>query len=217
MIGIQSIANAANPLEVGYWSDFTEALVFLSSSPAEHREREGIMHAPIWRRTRPLQDDDYILGTSLLGPSHCFENCVPPTPLHNIGVGASWKEPPVPLAASKVRLIDSSIHIFATIFGLLDGRKQEQAMISLHELMPAAGLAVGKYNMGNALLTESEKNIKVRTSILFLSLVIFIIYYSDRISKRKSRRLILSRCYFFRLSHFPCTKQQLQQTKDHLG
>lgn len=122
------------------------------------------MHAPIWRsfQSRSPQADDFIFGSSLLGPSRSLENRVPPTPLHNIGLGTSWKEPPLPLATSKVRLIDSSIHIFATIFGLLDGRKQEQAMISLQELIPAAGLVGGKFNMGNALLTESEKSFKVR-------------------------------------------------------
>ena len=154
--------------QIGNWCELSEAFTFLSCSPCDHREREGIMHSPIWRSSEAQQSSsgDLIYGSSILGNRHSFQkNVDPPTPLHNVGIGASWKEPPIPVANSKVRLIDSAIHIFAIIFGLLDGRKQEQGMLSLMELMPSSltESGGGKFNVGNALMTETEKKLKVST------------------------------------------------------
>ena len=55
-----------------------------------------------------------------------------PTPLHEVG---TWKKPPSPSSSSKVRLMDSAIHVFAATFGLQDGHQQEKVVRMLETLI----------------------------------------------------------------------------------
>ena len=155
-------------------SDISDCSFLLNLIPVEHREREGVMHSPMWRNkglTQRYSKDALIVGSSFLGlgTSLNSQTSNPPTPLHNVGLGVSWKEPPLPLATSKVRLIDSSIHIFSVTWGLFDGRHQEQAIAMLSELMPASLASSGKFNVGNALLTDTEKKMKTKQDFVMSS------------------------------------------------
>eukprot|EP00815_Leptocylindrus_aporus_P010924 CAMPEP_0116072284 /NCGR_PEP_ID=MMETSP0322-20121206/14392_1 /TAXON_ID=163516 /ORGANISM="Leptocylindrus danicus var. apora, Strain B651" /LENGTH=1262 /DNA_ID=CAMNT_0003561011 /DNA_START=529 /DNA_END=4318 /DNA_ORIENTATION=+ len=153
-------------------SDISDCSSLLNLIPVEHRE--GVMHSPMWRNkglTQRYSKDALIVGSSFLGlgTSLNSQTSIPPTPLHNVGLGVSWKEPPLPLATSKVRLIDSSIHIFSVTWGLFDGRHQEQAIVMLSELMPASLASSGKFNVGNALLTDTEKKMKTKQDFVMSS------------------------------------------------
>lgn len=166
IMSARSINAATSYSHVGDLNDLADNFVFLSSNLAEHRERESAMHAPLWRNhiSIKLTEEDYILQSIILGPSKSRElQSTPPTPLHKVGLGTLWKEPPSPAPNSKIRLVDASIHVFSSVFGLFEGGKQERAMIMLGELLPASLRSGGKFNVGNALMTDSERKVKVRT------------------------------------------------------
>ncbi|MGH7974619.1 MAG: hypothetical protein ACREBR_03770 [bacterium] len=122
-----------------------EVLTAVESDTVGASEREAVLHTLPWRQSAmitKINEENFILRSPLLGFSGSEgEQTVPPTPLHEVG---TWRRPPVPSFASKIRLLGAAIHAFAGTFGLQDGRKQEKAMIMLQTLLPRSRLKISE-------------------------------------------------------------------------
>ena len=104
-----------------------------SSDIVHHNERESILHILGWRKKfRMRRNDVESLESPVLGLylREGEENAIP-TPLHEVG---TWREPLDPIGTSRVRLLDSAIHVFAATFGLQDGHTQAEALRMLESM-----------------------------------------------------------------------------------
>ena len=144
-----------------YLSDFDLLVLFITVTV---NEREAILHLLAWRKKfrMRLQNDEYhespILGLYLREGD---DNSIP-TPLHEVG---TWREPLDPTGTSKVRLLDSSIHVFAATFGLQDPHTQADALrmleamhVSAQTEKPNQFAALTK----SSLIADSQGRVKVR-------------------------------------------------------
>ncbi|KAL7470326.1 hypothetical protein ACHAXS_010551 [Conticribra weissflogii] len=139
-----------------------------------HNEREATLHLLAWRKKyrMRLHDDKFhespILGLYLREGD---ENSIP-TPLHGVG---TWREPFDPTGSSKVRLLDSAIHVFAATFGLQDGHTQAKALRMLELMYTSSQMEKEKLNrfaVGTTLISESQGKVKPREEDVCASNVI---------------------------------------------
>lgn len=123
-------------------------------------ERESILHLLVWRKTYNGQakkcHESLILG-SLLRESDANPK---PTPLHEVG---TWRRPLDPIPTAKVRLLDSSIHVFAATFGLQDPHTQSDALRMLESMyVSTQAEKSNRFNVNGSLITDSQGRVKVR-------------------------------------------------------
>lgn len=105
-------------------------------------------------------------GSVILG-SFLHEENYKPTPLHEVG---TWRQPLDPIPTVRVRLLDSSIHVFAATFGLQDPHTQSDALRMLESLYISTQTdKSNRFNVNATLITDSQG--KVRVSLLRFFLV----------------------------------------------
>ena len=150
LIEAHSVERAVGAGQIGGSTTLDNNISIRSSDVVFHNEREAVLHLLAWRKKfsmRSVQDD--ILKFFLREGE---ENFIP-TPLHEVGM---WRVPPDPTGTSKVRLLDSSIHVFAATFGLQDGHTQSEALKMLENMY---------------LLTQTEKSNRFHVSQVSTSLI----------------------------------------------
>jgi len=150
-------------------TDLQESIVVLTSEPANHNEREAVLHSLPWKQGTDSKNTNLnnkngtlIANSPILGYTSSQESLAsPPTPLHEVG---TWRKPFTASQSSKIRLLDSAIHAFAATFGLQDGQEQERAMFMLQSLLPLSLVepATRAMEIKSALMSESERRIKTK-------------------------------------------------------
>ena len=150
-----SIERAVCPGQIGGAVPLDNNISFRSSDIVHHNEREAVLHLLAWRKSSLIKNThDNILSYYLRAGE---ENPIP-TALHEVGC---WQVPQDPIGTSQVRLLDSSIHIFAATFGLQDGHTQSEAMKVLESVyMSAQAEKANRFNVGTSLITESQGKVK---------------------------------------------------------
>ena len=163
LIDAHSFERAVSPGQIGESVALDNNISLRSSDVVHHNEREAILHLLAWRkklRMRMQGDGDDSCMSPILGAylREGGEKCSP-TPLHEVG---RWREPLDPVGTSKVRLIDSCIHVFAATFGLQDGQTQAEALQMLESVHNATQpeKATNRFNVSSSLITESQGKLK---------------------------------------------------------
>ncbi|KAL9184425.1 hypothetical protein ACHAXT_002511 [Thalassiosira profunda] len=156
LIEAHSVERAVAPGQIGGSVALDNNISIRSSDIVHHNEREAVLHLLAWRKKYRMRIHDDILSLCLREGE---ENAIP-TPLHDVG---TWRVPPDPLGAPKVRLLDSSIHVFAATFGLQDGHTQGDALLML-ERMYLSTLdekeKTSRFNVSTSLITDSQGKVK---------------------------------------------------------
>lgn len=161
IIEAHSVERAVSPGQVGGSVTLDTNISLRASDVMHHNEREAILHLLAWRKKfrMRMHNDEYhespILGLYLREGD---ENSIP-TPLHEVG---TWREPFDPTGTSKVRLLDSAIHVFAATFGLQEGHTQADALRMLETLYVASQTEKSnRFNVSTSLISESQGKVKV--------------------------------------------------------
>jgi len=174
LIEAHSVERAVSPGQIGGSVRLDTNISMRGSDILHHNEREATLHLLAWRKKFRMRhhDDEYhespILGLYLREGD---ENSIP-TPLHGVG---TWREPLDPTGSSKVRLLDSSIHVFAATFGLQDGQTQAKALRMLESMYTSSQMEKEKLNrfaVGTTLISESQGKVKPREEDVCASNVI---------------------------------------------
>lgn len=155
LIDAHSIGRAVSAGEVGGSVTLDNNILIRSSDVVHHNEREAILHLLAWRKSLALEmsKQDDILSLYLREGDEKA-----PTPLHEVG---TWRSPLDPTGASKVRLLDSSIHAFAATFGLQDGHTQHDALKMLENLYVFQQTEkANRFHVGSSLIAESQGKVK---------------------------------------------------------
>jgi hypothetical protein len=143
--------------------DMTDSLVTLTSDVAHYNEREAVMHFMAPKHRTATRNRKSAIDSPILDLVLSDHDATPPTPLHEVG---TWREPPVPRPASKVRLMDSAIHVFAATFGLKDGHEQQSAIVMLESmLMTPRERSSRGFGVGQSLVLELDRKSKVRPCV----------------------------------------------------
>ena len=154
LIEAHSIERAVGPGQVGGSVTLDNNISIRSSDIVHHNEREAVLHLLAWRKKFRMRTHDDILSLYLREGD---ENSIP-TPLHEVG---TWRVPSDPTGTSKVRLLDSSIHVFAATFGLQDGHTQSDALRMLENLyMLTRTEKSNRFNVSTSLIAESQGKVK---------------------------------------------------------
>ncbi|KAL7553470.1 hypothetical protein ACHAWF_016747 [Thalassiosira exigua] len=154
IIEAHSIERAVGPGQIGGSVTLDNNITIRSSDVVHHNEREAVLHLLAWRKKFRMRIHDDILSLYLREGD---ENSIP-TPLHEVG---TWRVPPDPTGTSKVRLLDSSIHVFAATFGLQDGHTQSEALKMLEQMYfwKQTDKAT-RFNVSSSLIAESQGKVK---------------------------------------------------------
>jgi hypothetical protein len=154
LIEARSIERAYSPGQIGGTVALDNNISIRSSDVVHHNEREAVLHLLAWRKKFGNRTRDDILSLYLREGD---ENSIP-TALHEVG---TWRVPQDPTGTSNVRLLDSSIHVFAATFGLQDGHTQSEALRMLENLYTVTQVEKSKgFNVGSSLITESQGKVK---------------------------------------------------------
>lgn len=152
LIEAHSVERAVGPGQVGGSTTLDNNISIRSSDIVHHNERESVMHLLAWRKMFRMSSHDNILSLYLREGD---ENSIP-TPLHEVG---TWQTPPDPTGTSKVRLLDTSIHVFAATFGLQDGHTQSEALRMLETVyLVRQDEKANRFN--TSLISESQGKVK---------------------------------------------------------
>jgi len=152
LIEAHSVERAVGPGQVGGSTTLDNNISIRSSDIVHHNERESVMHLLAWRKMFRMSSHDNIFSLYLREGD---ENSIP-TPLHEVG---TWQTPPDPTGTSKVRLLDTSIHVFAATFGLQDGHTQSEALRMLETVYLARqDEKANRFN--TSLISESQGKVK---------------------------------------------------------
>lgn len=146
-------------------------------------ERESTLNLVSWRETpqRPNQNEKHYIS-AVLGTLF-YEDDTKPTPLHEVG---TWRQPLDPIPTVRVRLLDSSIHVFAATFGLQDPHTQSDALRMLESLYISTQTEKSnRFNVNTALITDSQGKVRVSRAIFP-----FFAWISFNVSSHTS-------CFFF--------------------
>ena len=161
LVDAHSFERAVSPGQIGGNVVLDNNISFRSSDVVHHNEREAILHLLAWRKKlrKRMQDDECFMGPILGAYLRDGDKSCSPTPLHEVG---RWREPLDPIGTSKVRLLDSSIQVFAATFGLQDGQTQAEALQMLESMYNAAQpeKSTNRFNVGSSLITESQGKLK---------------------------------------------------------
>lgn len=77
----------------------------------------------------------------------------------------TWRQPLDPIPTAKVRLVDSSIHVFAATFGLQDPHTQSDALRMLESMYVSTQAdKSNRFNVNGSLITDSQGKVKVSFS-----------------------------------------------------
>lgn len=155
LIEAHSIERAVGPGQIGGSVPLDNNISIRSSDIVHHNEREAVLHLLAWRKKFRMRNKDEILSLYLREGE---ENSIP-TPLHEVG---TWRAPPDPTGTSKVRLLDSSIHVFAATFGLQDGHTQSEALKMLDNMYMFTQTEKSNRftNVSTSLISESQGKVK---------------------------------------------------------
>lgn len=154
LLGAHSIERAVSPGQIGGSVALDNNISLRSSDIIHHNEREAVLHLLAWKKRGQMCTHDDILSFYLRSGD---ENTIP-TALHEVG---TWRVPTDPIGTSKVRLLDSSIHVFAATFGLQDGHTQSNAMKILESVcLLAQTEKSNRFNVGTSLIAESQGRVK---------------------------------------------------------
>lgn len=166
LIEAHSVERAVGPGQIGGSVTLDNNISIRSSDIVHHNERESVLHLLAWRKKFRIQLNDDILSLYLRGGD---ENSIP-TPLHEVG---TWRVPPDPTGTSKVRLLDSAIHVFAATFGLQDGHTQSDALKMLEQMyMLTQTEKSNRFNVSTSLISESQGKVKPQEEDVLASNVI---------------------------------------------
>jgi hypothetical protein len=154
LLEAHSIERAVSPGQIGGSVALDANISLRTSDIIHHNEREAVLHLLSWKkRSQALTHDDILSLYLRSGNSNSF-----PTALHEVG---TWRVPQDPTGTSKVRLLDSSIHVFAATFGLQDGHTQSNALRALESVyLSAQTEKLNRFNVGTSLITESQGRVK---------------------------------------------------------
>ena len=153
LIEASSIERANGPGQVGGTVALDNNISIRSSDVVHHNEREAVLHLLAWRTKFQNGTHDDTLSLYLREDDNSI-----PTALHEVG---TWRVPPDPIGTSKVRLLDSSIHVFAATFGLQDGHTQSEALRMIDNLYTFTQVEKSKgFNVGSSLIAESQGKVK---------------------------------------------------------
>ena len=156
LIEAHSVERAVGPGQIGGSVTLDNNISIRSSDIVHHNEREAVLHLLAWRKMFRMRTHDNILSFYLREGD---ENSIP-TPLHEVG---TWRAPQDPTGTSKVRLLDSSIHVFAATFGLQDGHTQSEALKMLESLyFLAQNEKTNRFNVNTSLISESQGKVKAQ-------------------------------------------------------
>jgi hypothetical protein len=154
LIEAHSIERANSPGQVGGTVALDNNITLRSSDVVHHNEREAVLHLLEWKKKFRNRTNDDVLSLYFREGD---ENSIP-TALHEVG---TWRVPPNPIGTSKVRLLDSSIHVFAATFGLQDGHTQSEALRMLENLYTFTQVEKSKgFNVSSSLIAESQGKVK---------------------------------------------------------
>ena len=153
LIEAHSFERVVSPGQVSGSVILDNNITVRSSDIIHHNEREAVLNLLAWRKKFCQRFHDDILSLYLREGD---DNSIP-TPLHGVG---AWRSPPNPIGTSKVRLLDSSIHVFAATFGLQDGHTQSDAMRMLESLYLTTQTEKNRFNVSSSLIIESQGKVK---------------------------------------------------------
>lgn len=154
LLEAHSTERAVSPGQVGGSVALDTNISLRSSDIIHHNEREAVLHLLAWKKRSQMHTRDNILSFYLRSGD---ENAIP-TALHEVG---TWRVPQDPTGTSNVRLLDSSIHVFAATFGLQDGHTQSEALKVLESVyLTAQTEKSNRFNVGTSLIAESQGRVK---------------------------------------------------------
>ena len=153
LVEAHSIERAVGPGQVGGSVTLDNNISIRSSDIVHHNEREAVLHLLAWRKKFRMRSHDDILSLYLREGN---QNSIP-TPLHEVG---TWRVPPDPTGTSKVRLLDSSIHVFAATFGLQDGHTQSDALKMLENMYLLTLSEKSNRFVSTSIIAESQGKVK---------------------------------------------------------
>jgi hypothetical protein len=150
LLEAHSTERAVSPGQVGGSVALDTNISLRSSDIIHHNEREAVLYLLAWKKRSQMHTRDNILSFYLRSGD---ENAIP-TALHEVG---TWRVPQDPTGTSNVRLLDSSIHVFAATFGLQDGHTQSEALKVLESVyLTAQTEKSNRFNVGTSLIAESQ-------------------------------------------------------------
>lgn len=154
LLEAHSIERAVSPGQIGGSVALDANISLRTSDIIHHNEREAVLHLLEWKkRSQPRVCDNILCFYLRAGDSNSI-----PTALHEVG---TWRIPQDPTGTSKVRLLDSSIHVFAATFGLQDGHTQSNALRVLESVYQTAQTEkLNRFNVGTSLIIDSQGRVK---------------------------------------------------------
>lgn len=156
LLDAHSFQRSVNSGQAGQCSVVDIVVTIRSSDIVTSYEREATINLVSWRKTDNRSNHHH--GSSILG-SFLHEKNNKPTPLHEVG---TWREPLDPIPSVKVRLLDSSIHVFAATFGLQDPHTQSDALRMLESMYISTQTEKSnRFNVNAALITDSQGKVQV--------------------------------------------------------
>lgn len=158
MLDAHSIQRAISSGQTGHSSAVDTVVLIRSCDIVTSYEREATLNLVSWKKASKSREKANHHGSFILG-SFLREENNKPTPLHEVG---TWREPLDPIPTVKVRLLDSSIHVFAATFGLQDPHTQSDALRMLESLYISTQTEKSnRFNVNTALITDSQGKVRV--------------------------------------------------------
>jgi hypothetical protein len=150
-----SFDRATRAGQVGGARDLERDIIALTSEVAHHGDRESAFSFLGKRNQSNMRVNESFLGSEVLALLNCERNEKPVTVLHQC---STWSKPVDPSCATRIRLVDAAVQVFATTFALRSGKEQQKAMMILQSLLPPVYFQGGR----NASSTDQDRTGKVR-------------------------------------------------------
>ncbi|KAL7509674.1 hypothetical protein ACHAXN_006645 [Cyclotella atomus] len=158
LIEAQSSQRTVSPGQSGLSSVVDTVVSIRTCDVVTTYERETVFNLVSWRKNSPVVGESNQYHGSVILGSFLHEENYKPTPLHEVG---TWRQPLDPIPTVRVRLLDSSIHVFAATFGLQDPHTQSDALRMLESLYISTQTdKSNRFNVNATLITDSQGKVR---------------------------------------------------------
>jgi len=144
--------------QVGGARDLGRDIIALTSQVAHHGERESAIALLGKKYQDTKSENDAFLGSEVLALLEFERKEKPVTVLHQCG---TWSRPVDPSHATRIRVVDAAVQVFASTFALRSGKDQQKAIVILQSLLPPAYFQSGR----NAKTTDQDRTGKFKDSL----------------------------------------------------
>lgn len=159
LVDLHTAQRTVSPGQAGHSSLVDIVVSIRSCDIATSYEREATLNLVSWKgkSQEPNYNETHRISAVLGTLFH--EKDIKPTPLHDVG---SWRQPLHEVRTCRVRLLDSSVHVFAATFGLQDPHTQSDALKMLESLYISTQTEKSnRFNVNTALITDSQGKVRV--------------------------------------------------------